>query len=211
MDKAILIKKELLPNNFKLIFKDREKKYFLFLHEKHKELYSQLELNQEYFYTWKKGKRNYCFINPYSIKKNTKETEQSIIDKQSKAALQKSFFIQQLIKDLKLKELTKEEFLAKMEHLKSKFKRINQSDNLKFTFEWVKEFITTLYLKHNQLEKEIIKHNYTEQEQKEQEFLAEIGAMFLNDWIYYQEKRENKYKSKLTLGLSKNKTELNKK
>ena len=191
MNKATLIKKELLPNNFKLTFKNSESVRFLILHEEHKELYSQLELNQEYFYTWKKGKRNYCFINPYSIRKITKETEQSI------ATPQKNFFIQQLIKDLKLRELTKEEFLAKMEHLKSKFKRINQSNNLKFTFEWVKEFITTLYLKHNKLEKEIIKHNYTKQEQKEQEFLAEIGAMFLNDWIYYQGKRENKYKARL--------------
>jgi hypothetical protein len=86
--------------------------------------------------------------------------------------------------------------LAKMEQLKNKFKRISQSDNLKFTFEWVKEFITTLYLKHNKLEKEAIKHNCTEQEKKEQEFLTEIGALFLQDWIYYQDKRENKYKTK---------------
>jgi len=131
MNKATLIKKELLPNNFKLTFKNSESVRFLILHEEHKELYSQLELNQEYFYTWKKGKRNYCFINPYSIRKITKETEQSI------ATPQKNFFIQQLIKDLKLRELTKEEFLAKM------------------------------------------------------------GAMFLNDWIYYQGKRENKYKARL--------------
>jgi len=205
-NKATLIKKELLPNNFKLIFKDQEKEYFLFLHEEHKQLYSQLEINQEYFYTWKKGKRNYCFINPYSIRKNTKKIE-PLIDKQEKTTPQKNFFIQQLIKDLKLKELTKEEFLAKMEHLKIKFKRINQSNNLKFTFEWVKEFITTIYLKHNKLEKKIPEYNYTKQEQEEQEFLAEMGAMFLNDWIYYQDKRKNKYKSKLMLDLSKNKTE----
>jgi hypothetical protein len=44
----------------------------------------------------------------------------------------------------------------------------------------MKKFITTLYLKHSQLEANI-KHNYTEQEQKEQEFLAEIGAIFLQD------------------------------
>jgi len=49
-NKATLIRKEVLPNNFKLIFKDQEKEYFLFLHEEHKEIYSQLELNQEYFY-----------------------------------------------------------------------------------------------------------------------------------------------------------------
>lgn len=193
MNKATLIKKELLPNNFKLTFKNSESIQFLILHKEHKKIYSQLELNQEYFYTWKKGKKNYCFINPYSIKKDIKKTEQ-LIKKQEKTTIpQKNFFVQQLIKDLKLKDLTEKEFLAKMEHLKSKFKQISQSSDLKFAFEWIKEFITTLYLKHNKLEKEVIKHNYTEQEQKEQELLAEIGAMFLQDWIYCQDKRESKY------------------
>ena len=192
MNKATLIRKEVLPNNFKLIFKSLENTQFLILHEEHKEIYSELEINQEYIYAWKKGKKNYCFINPYSIKKSTEKTEQ-LIKNQKQAIPQKNFFIQQLIKDLKLRNLNKEEFLARMEQLKSKFKRINQSDNLKFALEWVKEFITTLYLKHNKLEKEIIKHNYTEQEQKEQEFLAEIGAMFLSEWIYYQDRRKSKY------------------
>jgi len=36
-------------------------------------------------------------------------------------------------------------------------------------------------------------HNYTEQEEKERDFLTEIGTMFLQDWIYYQNKRESKY------------------
>jgi hypothetical protein len=51
MNKATLIKKELLPNNFKLTFKNQANTQFLILHEEHKELYSQLKLNQEYFYT----------------------------------------------------------------------------------------------------------------------------------------------------------------
>ena len=58
MNKATLIKKELLPNNFKLTFKNSESIQFLILHKEHKKIYSQLELNQEYFYTWKKGKKN---------------------------------------------------------------------------------------------------------------------------------------------------------
>jgi hypothetical protein len=50
--KATLISKEPLPNNFKLTFKNQaEKEYFLILHEEQKEIYSQLELNQAYFYT----------------------------------------------------------------------------------------------------------------------------------------------------------------
>jgi hypothetical protein len=51
MNKATLIKKALLPNNFKLTFKNQESTQFLILHEEHKEIYSQLELDQEYFYT----------------------------------------------------------------------------------------------------------------------------------------------------------------
>ncbi|KLL02746.1 MAG: hypothetical protein MRERV_72c001 [Mycoplasmataceae bacterium RV_VA103A] len=201
MNKATLIKKEILPNNFKLTFKNQTNTQFLILHEEHKELYTQLELNQEYFYIWKKGKKNYGFLNPHSIKKNTKETS-NLIEKPSKEQIKtppQGFFIQHLIKDLRLKELTKKEFLAKMENLKNKLKRTNnQSDNLNLTLKWMKEFITTLYLKHDQLE-ENIKDNYTEQEQKEREFLAEIGAMFLQDWIHFQDKRKSKYNQKYWL------------
>jgi hypothetical protein len=51
-EKATLISKEPLPNNFKLTFKNQAKKeYFLILHENQKEIYSQLELNQTYLYT----------------------------------------------------------------------------------------------------------------------------------------------------------------
>lgn len=210
MNKATLIRKKLLPNNFKLIFKNLESTQFLILHKSKKEIYNQLELNQEYFYTWKKGRKNYCFINPYSIKRSTKTIEQPIKNQKQTTTLQlpqQGFFIQQLIKDLKLKDLNEEELFNKMECLKNEFKITELKDNLKFAFKWIKEFLITLYLKHNKLEKEITEYNYTKQEKEEQEFLAEIGAMFLNDWIYYQEKRENKYKSKLTLGLSKNKTE----
>lgn len=191
MNKATLIKKELLPNNFKLTFKNSESVQFLILHKNKKKIYEQLELNQEYFYTWKRGNKDYCFINPCSIKKNIEKTEHMI--EQHSIIPQKSFFIQQLIKDLKLKDMTEEELFNKIEYLKYEFKTTKLKNNLEFTFKWIKEFIATLYLKHKQLEARI-NHNYTEQEQKEQEFLTEIGAMFLQDWIYYQNKRENKYK-----------------
>jgi hypothetical protein len=36
-----------------------------------------------------------------------------------------------------------------------------------------------LFLKHRKLEQE--QHNYTEQEQREKDFLAEIGILFLYD------------------------------
>jgi hypothetical protein len=51
MNKSTLIRKEVLPNNFKLIFKNSESTQFLILHEEHKEIYSKLEINQEYTYT----------------------------------------------------------------------------------------------------------------------------------------------------------------
>lgn len=191
MNKATLIKKELLPNNFKLTFKNSESVQFLVLHKNKKKIYEQLELNQEYFYTWKRGKKDYCFINPCSIKKNIEKTEHTI--DQHSIIPQQSFFIQQLIKDLKLKDMTEEELFNKIEYLKYEFKTTKLKNNLEFTFKWIKEFTATLYLKHKQLEARI-NHNYTEQEQKEQEFLTEIGSVFLQDWIYYQNKRENKYK-----------------
>jgi len=138
MNKATLIKKQLLPNNFKLTFKNQENAQFLILHEEHKELYNQLELNQEYLYTWKRGRNNYLFINPYSIKKNNNKTKDLIIkklDQEQTKTPRESFFIQELTKSLKLKLLAKEEFSAKIEHLRGKFERISQSNNLKFVFE----------------------------------------------------------------------------
>ena len=69
--KVTLIHKEPLPNNFKLVFRNQSgAKQFLILHENQKKIYHQLELNQAYFYTWKKGNKNYGFINPHSIRKS---------------------------------------------------------------------------------------------------------------------------------------------
>ena len=49
---ATLIKKEPLPNNFKLIFRNEAgKECFLILHEDKREIYNQLEINKDYFYT----------------------------------------------------------------------------------------------------------------------------------------------------------------
>ena len=48
---------------------------------------------------------------------------------------EKGFFIQQLIKDLQLKSLTSQALLNKTEQLKSKFKRINQSDSIGFALD----------------------------------------------------------------------------
>lgn len=210
--KATLIRKEPLLTNFKLTFKNQaEKEYFLILHENQKEIYSQLELNQAYFYAWKKGNKNYSFINPHSIQKfdnlqpSSTASEPHLKNIEASCNLtspqprqtgyftqQKGFFIQQLVKDLQLKELTKQALLVKAKQLKSKSKRISQSDDIGLTLDWIQEIITTLFLKHSQLEKEP-QHCYTEIEKKESQFLTELGAMFLSDWIYYYDQRENKY------------------
>ena len=210
--KATLIHKEPLPNNFKLVFRNQSgAKQFLILHENQKEIYHQLELNQAYFYTWKKGNKNYHFITPQSIRKsdNLQPSEtaselhlknievncnlNSLQPRQTEYLSQeKKFFIKQLIKDLKLKDLSKQVLLAKAEQLRNKSKRISQSSDIGFILDWIQEITTTLFLKHSQLEKEP-RHCYTELEKKENQFLAELGAMFLNDWIYYCEQRESKY------------------
>jgi hypothetical protein len=50
--KATLTKKEALPNNFKLTFRNQEEKeYFLILHKSKNEIYNQLEINQDYSHT----------------------------------------------------------------------------------------------------------------------------------------------------------------
>ena len=210
--KATLIHKEPLPNNFKLVFRNQSgAKQFLILHENQKEIYHQLELNQAYFYTWKKGNKNYHFITPQSIRKsdnlqpsstaynyplNNLEANSNPTSPQPRQteylSQEKNFFIKQLIKDLQLKNLSKQALFTKSEQLKNKFKRISQSDDIGFALDWIQEITTTLFLKHSQLEKEP-RHCYTELEKKENQFLAELGAMFLNDWIYYCEQRESKY------------------
>jgi len=210
--KSTLIKKETLPNNFKLTFKNQiGKEYFLILHGNQKEIYNHLELNQDYFYTWKKGNKNYNFVNPYSIRKSdnsqpsltASETHLKNLEANRNLTLpqpsdteylsqEKSFFIQQLVKDLQLKALNKQALLTKVEQLKIKSKRIIQGNDIGLTLDWIQEIITTLFLKHTQLEKEP-RHYYTELEKKESQLLTEIGALFLSDWIYYYNQRESKY------------------
>jgi hypothetical protein len=48
---------------------------------------------------------------------------------------EKKFFIKQLIKDLKLKDLSEQVLLAKSEQLKNKSKRISQSNDIGFTLD----------------------------------------------------------------------------
>jgi hypothetical protein len=147
--KATLISKEPLLTNFKLVFRNQiGTKQFLILHESQKEIYHQLELNQEYLYTLKKGNKNYHFIIPHSIRKfdnsqlgetasgnDLKDIEASndlTLPQPSQTGYlsqEKAFFIQQLVKDLKLKNLSKQELLAKTGQLKNRFKRISQSDD----------------------------------------------------------------------------------
>jgi len=70
----------------------------------------------------------------------------------------------------------------------------------------MREFIVTLYLKHEKLEKKEY-HKYTEQEQREKDFLTEIGTMFLEDWIYHHDKRESMYNQHYFLTYLKSKQE----
>jgi len=210
--KATLISKELLPTNFKLVFRNQNgAKQFLILHENQKEIYSQLELNQAYFYTWKQGNKKYCFINPHSIRKfdnfqpsqtASRSVLKNIVASSNLTSPQpgqtgylsqeKGFFIQQLVKDLELKALSKQALLAKTEQLKNKSKRISQVNDIGFTLDWIQEVITTLFLKHSQLEREP-RYFYTELEKKESQLLTELGAMFLSDWIYHYNQKESKY------------------
>jgi hypothetical protein len=55
-NRALLIRKEDLPNYFKLTFSSKSgKEYFLTLHKDKKNIYHQLTENQYYYYQRKKG------------------------------------------------------------------------------------------------------------------------------------------------------------
>src|SRR4051794_11608083 len=98
-NRALLIRKETLPNYFKLIFLSKKnKEYFLTLHKDRINIYQQLEENNYYFYQRKKGQK-YYFIT--SINKQITAEQQELVNKRNTEL--KLSFIQQITKGLKNK------------------------------------------------------------------------------------------------------------
>jgi hypothetical protein len=97
--RAFLIRKETLPNYFKLTFSSKTgKEYFLTLHRDKQDIYQQLATNNYYFYQSKKGTK-YYFIT--SINQPITAEQQELINQRNTEL--KFSFIQQIVKGLKKK------------------------------------------------------------------------------------------------------------
>jgi hypothetical protein len=115
-NRALLIRKEILPNYFKLTFVSKSgKEYFLTLHKDKERIYQQLTVNQYYYYQRKKGLK-YCFIT--SINQPITTEQQELINKRNTEL--KLTFIQQIAKDLKKGSFQEKEINNKLEQLKEK-------------------------------------------------------------------------------------------
>lgn len=161
-----LIKKEALKSNYKLTFtKEGEKELFLILHQSKREIYGQLTLNHHYSFSWKRGRKNYLFINPLSLMKvNQPRPPRHEV---------KAFLFNQWFKKLRLKGLSENALSARTNQLLTKLKK----DNSLFS---LKRFLVSLFLKYQERKTPI----QTEQDKYEYDFLTEITTLFLVNHIY---------------------------
>ena len=127
-NRALLIRKEILPNYFKLTFVSKSgKEYFLTLHKDKKEIYHQLVVNQYYYYQRKKGLK-YCFIT--SINQPITTEQKELINKRNTEL--KLSFIQQIAKDLKKGSFQEREITKKLEKLKERIIQLKSSSSAEF-------------------------------------------------------------------------------
>jgi hypothetical protein len=127
-NRALLIKKEVLNQHFKLTFSSKTgKEYFLILHGDKKGIYQQLAVNQYYFYQRKKGTK-YSFIT--SINQPITTEQQELINKRNTEL--KLTFIQQIAKDLEKGSFEKKEITKKLEQLKAQIIQLKSSNSTEF-------------------------------------------------------------------------------
>src|SRR6266480_8038193 len=127
-NRALLIRKEILPNYFKLTFSSKTgKEYFLTLHKDKKNIYHQLAVNQYYNYQRKRGLK-YCFIT--SINQPITTEQQELINKRNTEL--KLSFIQQITKDLKKGSFQEKEIIKKLEQLKAQIIQLKSGSSTEF-------------------------------------------------------------------------------
>jgi hypothetical protein len=127
-NRALLTRKEVLPNYFKLTFSSKTgKEYFLTLHKDKKNIYQQLTENQYYYYQRKKGWK-YDFIT--SINQPITTEQQELINKRNTEL--KLSFIQQIAKDLKKGSFQEKEITNKLGKLKEKISQFEYSSNTEY-------------------------------------------------------------------------------
>src|SRR6266480_2034030 len=127
-NRALLIRKEVLNQHFKLTFVSKSgKEYFLILHGDKKGTYQQLIENQYYNYQRKKGLK-YCFIT--SINQPITTEQQEFINKRNNEL--KLSFIQQIAKDLKRRSFQEREITNKLGKLNEKISKFEYSSNTEY-------------------------------------------------------------------------------
>ena len=175
-NRALLIRKETLPNYFKLIFISKSgKEYFLTLHRDKKGIYQQLAVNQYYFYQRKKGLK-YSFIT--SINQPITTEQQELINKQNSEL--KLTFIQQITKDLKKGSFEKKEIVNKLEQLKGKITQVEHSSKVEYLLNWVENLLTDYWLKL----KEQMPNQKTVISKRIERMISKLSALFLSDYLY---------------------------
>jgi hypothetical protein len=124
-NRALLIRKEVLNQHFKLTFSSKTgKEYFLILHGDKEGIYQQLAVNQYYYYQRKKGLK-YSFIT--SINQPITTEQQELINKRNTEL--KLSFIQQIARDLKKGSFQKREIINKLEKFKGRISQLKLSEN----------------------------------------------------------------------------------
>jgi len=68
INKTTLTKKEPLPRNFKLTFTNDKGELYLILHQNKEDIFNNLKIGADYSFSFFKGRKNYFFVNPQSIK-----------------------------------------------------------------------------------------------------------------------------------------------
>ena len=175
-NRALLIKKEVLNQHFKLTFSSKTgKEYFLILHGDKKGLNRQLTENQYYYYQRKKGSK-YSFIT--SINQPITTEQQELINKRNTEL--KLSFIQQLSKDLKRGSFQEREITKKLEQLKAQIIQLKSSNSTEFLLDWVENLLTTYWL---QL-KEQVPNQMTTIGKRMDKMISKLSALFLSDYIF---------------------------
>jgi len=186
-NRALLIRKEVLNQHFKLTFVSKsDKEYFLILHGDKKGIYQQLTVNQYYYYQRKKGLK-YCFIT--SISQPITTEQQELINKRNNEL--KLSFIQQITKDLKRGSFLEKEITSKLEQLKAQIIQLKSSSSAEFLLDWVENLLTVYWL---QLKKQV-PNQMTVISKRMDKMISKLSALFLSDYIFNDDcqwiKKEN--------------------
>jgi len=175
-NRALLIRKEILPNYFKLTFSSKTgKEYFLTLHKDKKNIYHQLTENHYYHYQRKKGWK-YDFIT--SINQPTTTKQQELINKRNTEL--KLSFIQQIAKDLKKGSFQEKDITNKLGKLKEKISQFEYSSSTEYLLDWIENLLTTYWLKL----KEQMPNQQTVISKRIDKMISRLSALFLSDYLY---------------------------